>query len=71
VHNLFKQAAGITDQAQRNAIWGQIDEEVMKQAVIVPIVYAKALIYRPATLTNVYFNQAYQRNNYAVAGVTG
>jgi len=71
VNNLFKQAAGITDQAQRNTIWGQIDEEVMKQAVIVPIVYAKALIYRPATLTNVYFNEAYQLNNYAVEGVTG
>jgi peptide/nickel transport system substrate-binding protein len=71
VNNLFKQAAGITDQAQRNAIWGQIDEEVMKQAVIVPIVYAKALIYRPPTLTNVSFNQAYQLNNYAVEGVTG
>jgi peptide/nickel transport system substrate-binding protein len=43
----------------------------MKDAVIVPIVYAKALIYRPTTLTNVYFNQAYQLNNYAVEGVTG
>jgi peptide/nickel transport system substrate-binding protein len=71
VNNLFKQAAGITDATQRNAIWGQIDMEVMKQAVIVPIVYAKALIYRPPTLTNVYFNQAYQLNNYAVEGVTG
>ena len=38
---------------------------------IVPIVYAKALIYRPPSLTNVYFNQAYQLNNYAVEGVTG
>ena len=71
VNNLFKQAAGITDQAQRNAIWGQIDMEVMKQAVIVPIVYAKALIYRPPTLTNAYFSEAYQLNNYAVEGVTG
>ena len=71
VNNLFKQAAGETDQAKRNAIWGQIDMEVMKQAVIVPIVYAKALIYRPPSLTNVYFNEAYQLNNYAVEGVTG
>ena len=71
VNDLFTKAAGITDEAQRNAIWGQIDMEVMKQAVIVPIVYAKALIYRPATLTNVYFNEAYQLNNYAVQGVTG
>ena len=71
VNNLFTKAAGITDATQRNAIWGQIDQQVMKDAVIVPIVYAKALIYRPSTLTNVYFNQAYQLNNYAVKGVTG
>jgi peptide/nickel transport system substrate-binding protein len=71
VNNLFAKAAGVNNGAQRDAIWGQIDEEVMKQAVIVPIVYAKALIYRPATLTNVYFNEAYQLNNYAVEGVTG
>jgi peptide/nickel transport system substrate-binding protein len=71
VNNLFTKAAGITDAAQRNAIWGQIDRQVMKDSVIVPIVYAKALIYRPPSLTNVYFNQAYQLNNYAVEGVTG
>jgi peptide/nickel transport system substrate-binding protein len=71
VNNLFSKAAGITDATQRNAIWSQIDRQVMKDAVIVPIVYAKALIYRPPTLTNVYFDQAYQLNNYAVEGVTG
>ena len=71
VNNLFAKAAGITDATQRNAIWGQIDQQVMKDAVIVPIVYAKALIYRPPSLTNVYFNQAYGLNNYAVEGVTG
>ena len=60
VNNLFTKAAGITDDAQRNAIWGQIDTQVMKDAVIVPIVYAKALIYRPPSLTNVYFSQAYR-----------
>jgi peptide/nickel transport system substrate-binding protein len=71
VNNLFAKAAGINDATQRNAIWGQIDRQVMKDAVIVPIVYAKALIYRPSSLTNAYFNQAYQLNNYAVEGVTG
>jgi peptide/nickel transport system substrate-binding protein len=71
VNNLFTKAAGITDDTQRNAIWGQIDRQAMKDAVIVPIVYAKALIYRPPSLTNVYFSQGYSLNNYAVAGVTG
>src|SRR5262249_17580690 len=70
VNNLFTKAAGITDAAQRNAIWGQIDRQVMKDAVIVPIVYAKALIYRPSTLSNVYFNQAYQPPNYTALGLT-
>jgi peptide/nickel transport system substrate-binding protein len=69
VNNLFAKAAGITDAAQRNAIWGQIDHQVMKDAVIVPEVYAKALMYRPPSLTNVYFNPAYQIYNYAVLGL--
>jgi len=71
VNNLFTKAAGITNATERNAIWGQIDHQVMSDAVIVPIVYAKALIYRPASLTNVYFSQGYSLNNYAVSGVTG
>ena len=71
VNNLFTKAAGITNATERNAIWGQIDHQVMSDAVIVPIVYAKALIYRPTSLTNVYFSQGYSLNNYAVEGVTG
>ena len=70
VNNLFAKAAGTTDTVARNAIWGQIDHQVMSDAVIVPIVYAKALIYRPPSLTNVYFSQGYSLNNYAVEGVT-
>ena len=71
VNNLFSKAGGITNATQRNAIWGQIDHQVMSDAVIVPIVYAKALIYRPPSLSNVYFSQGYSLNNYAVSGVTG
>ena len=71
VNNLFTKAAGITNATERNAIWGQIDHQVMSDAVIVPIVYAKALIYRPPSLSNVYFSQGYSLNNYAVSGVTG
>jgi peptide/nickel transport system substrate-binding protein len=71
INDLFAKAAGITDETQRNAVWGQIDKLAMQQAVIVPIVYAKALIYRPPSLTNVYFSQGYSLNDYAVQGVTG
>jgi peptide/nickel transport system substrate-binding protein len=70
VNNLFAKAADTTGTVARNAIWGQIDHQVMSDAVIVPIVYAKALIYRPPSLTNVYFSQGYSLNDYAVEGVT-
>ena len=55
---------------QRNAIYGQIDKLAMQQAVILPEVYAKVLIYRPPTLTNVYIYNAFGMYNYAVLGVS-
>jgi len=42
-----------TDAAARSKAWGDIDELVMKDAVEVPLIYAKALLYRPPTATNV------------------
>jgi len=35
-----------TDTAARNQIWSQIDRQVMSDAVILPGVYAKSLLYR-------------------------
>jgi peptide/nickel transport system substrate-binding protein len=57
--------------AQRNAIWTQIDKATMAQAVIVPVVYAKNLLYRPPALTNAYVWPPYGEYNYAVLGVSG
>jgi peptide/nickel transport system substrate-binding protein len=39
--------------AARTTAWGNIDEMVMKDAAVVPLIYAKALIYRPPNVTNV------------------
>ena len=41
----------------------------MKDAAILPGVYAKSLLYRPSTLTNVYVQPYYGMYNYAVLGV--
>jgi peptide/nickel transport system substrate-binding protein len=57
--------------AQRNAIFAQIDKAAMAQAVILPNVYAKNLLYRPPSLTNVYAYAPYGEYNYAVLGVSG
>jgi peptide/nickel transport system substrate-binding protein len=47
--------AGIAnpDAAARTQAWGNIDEMVMKDAAVVPLIYAKALMYRPPNVTNV------------------
>ena len=41
----------------------------MTDAGILPLVYAKALLYRPPALTNVYWQAYYGMYNYAVLGV--
>jgi peptide/nickel transport system substrate-binding protein len=56
VDQLVDKALNTTAADQRNPIWGDIDQKVMDNAIIIPGVWAKALIYRPPTLTNVYVN---------------
>jgi peptide/nickel transport system substrate-binding protein len=69
INNLFTQSSKVTG-AARTAIWSQIDEQAMKDAVILPMVYQKVLLYRPANLTNVYVQAFYGMYNYAVMGVS-
>lgn len=53
--------AGIanSDPAARTKVWGDIDEMVMKDAVEVPLIYAKGLLFRPERITNVGITYAY------------
>ena len=70
VNSLLDQAAKTNDQSQRNQIYGQIDKLVMGDAVIVPLVYANALLYRNPSLTNVYANEAYGMYDFSTLGVS-
>jgi ABC-type transport system substrate-binding protein/serine/threonine protein kinase len=69
VNNLFDQSATSAG-AARTAIWPQIDEQVMKDAAILPGIYQKTVLYRPPHLTNVYVQAYYGMYNYAVLGVS-
>ena len=69
VNNLFVQSTTATG-AARTAIWSQIDQQVMKDAAILPGIYAKTVLYRPAKLTNVYVQAFYGMYNYAVLGLS-
>ena len=69
VNDLLTKMTTTNDAATRNSYTGQIDQQVMKDAAILPGVYAKSLLYRTPTLTNVYVQPYYGMYNYAVLGV--
>src|SRR5262249_40861283 len=56
VDALLDKALATTDTEARNPIWRDIDKKVMENAMVIPGVWAKVLLYRPKTLTNVYVN---------------
>jgi peptide/nickel transport system substrate-binding protein len=71
INAMFAHAASpsLTD-AQRNVIYGQIDQAAMAQAVILPNVYATNLLYRNPAVTNVYTMTPFGMYNYGVMGVS-
>jgi peptide/nickel transport system substrate-binding protein len=69
INNLFVQSTSVTG-AARTAIWSQIDEQILKDAAILPGIYQKTVLYRPPNLTNVYVQAYYGMYNYAVLGLT-
>jgi peptide/nickel transport system substrate-binding protein len=68
VNNLFTQSASAVG-AARTAIWSRIDRQILKDAAILPGIYAKTVLYRPPNLTNVYVQPFYGMYNDAVLGV--
>jgi peptide/nickel transport system substrate-binding protein len=69
VNNLLNKMASTNNATQRNAFTSQIDMQIMKDAAILPGVYAKSLLYRNPDLTNVYVQSYYGMYNYAVLGL--
>ena len=69
INNLFTESSKLTG-AARDAVWSQIDEQALKDAAILPMVYQKVVLYRPTNLTNVYVQAYYGMYNYAVLGVS-
>ena len=71
VNNLLTKMATTNDAATRNSYTAQIvHHQIMKDAAILPGVYAKSLLFRPSSLTNVYVQPYYGMYNYAVLGVS-
>jgi peptide/nickel transport system substrate-binding protein len=69
VDALLDKALLTTDVSGRQAIWAQIDETVMQNAVILPGIWARGLLYRPPNLRNVFVNDGFQMYDYSAFGV--
>jgi peptide/nickel transport system substrate-binding protein len=69
VNNDLNQMALATSDSVRNGYTSKIDLQIMKDAGILPEVYAKSLLYRSPQLTNVYVQSYYGMYNYAVLGL--
>lgn len=68
VDSLLDKALQTTDTSAREKIWGDIDQKVMENAAVLPGVWAKGLLYRPPTLTNVFVNDGFGMYDYTVLG---
>jgi peptide/nickel transport system substrate-binding protein len=68
VDGLFKQLEAATTDSARKSLSEQIDAKVMQEAVFLPAVYAKALLYRPTSLTNVSVQTFYGMYDYGALG---
>jgi peptide/nickel transport system substrate-binding protein len=62
------EAPGVT-QAESNSIAHAIDVQVMKDAVFLPAVYSKALLYRAPSLSNVVVQPYYGMYDFATLGM--
>ena len=69
IDKMLDAAISNTDTTAREAQWAAIDKKVMEDAYILPGIYAKALLIRPKTLTNVFVSAAYNMYDYTALGV--
>ena len=70
VDAMLDTALQTTDIAAREKIWGQIDAAVMANASVLPGIWAKGLLYRPANLTNMFVNDGFGMYDYTTLGTT-
>jgi peptide/nickel transport system substrate-binding protein len=69
VNNDLNAMASTNNATVRNSYTGKIDMQVMKDAGILPEVYAKSLLYRDPNLTNVFVESYYGMYDYAMLGL--
>lgn len=69
IDSMIKDSSENLSTQQRTASWSKIDQAIMQQAAIVPILYTKAFLYRPPNVTNVFVTNYLGMYNYDTLGV--
>jgi peptide/nickel transport system substrate-binding protein len=69
VNGLLQKMVVNNDATMRNSYTAHIDMQVMKDAAILPEVYAKSLLCRNSQLTNVFVHAYYGMYNYSTLGL--
>jgi peptide/nickel transport system substrate-binding protein len=69
VNGLLEKMAATNNATTRSSYTARIDMQVMKDAAILPEVYAKSLLYRNSQLTNVFVQPYYAMYNYSTLGL--
>ncbi|WP_017608432.1 ABC transporter substrate-binding protein [Nocardiopsis xinjiangensis] len=69
VNELWDRTLTTEDPDERADIYGQIEQLVMENAVILPAVFDRSLYYRPDDLTNAYFHPAFMGYDFMALGV--
>ncbi|TQN31825.1 peptide/nickel transport system substrate-binding protein [Haloactinospora alba] len=70
INEKLNEAIRTEDEQERAELYSEIDEMAMEEAVIVPMVFHKAVLYRPDNLTNVFFNPSWKMYDYMALGTT-
>jgi peptide/nickel transport system substrate-binding protein len=70
INALIDKSLEQTDPAEAVKIWAEINKKLMDQAVLMPMVYDKALNYRNPRLTNVYVTDAFGMVDFQALGVS-
>ncbi|WP_285734739.1 ABC transporter substrate-binding protein [Nocardiopsis sp. ATB16-24] len=70
INEWFDEVVTVEDPDERASIYTQIDQRAMEQAAILPAVFERTVLYRPAELTNVYYHVGYSMYDYMPLGTT-
>ncbi|GAA1770667.1 MULTISPECIES: ABC transporter substrate-binding protein [Streptomonospora] len=69
VNELLDEAAVTEEPAAREKIYADVNALAMESATFLPYLNQKALLYRPESLSNVYFSEAYKMYDYSALGL--